>query len=153
MNGFAQASQPIISANYGAMHTKRVKEAFSISIQTSLIFSIVAYLLCFIFSKELAALFANNDAALIENASKGIQFYFLSLPFTALITMFLYFFQSIEYGKVATLLAFLKGFVFILLGLFLLVSLFGIDVYLVYRSVCGSVWCIVCFIVLQERLS
>lgn len=127
LNGFAQASQPIISANYGAMHTKRVKEAFLISIQTSLYFSIAAYLICFIFSKDLAALFANNDAALIEMAAQGIQFYFISLPFTALITMFLYFFQSVEYGKVATLLAFLKGFIFILLGLFLLVTLFGIN--------------------------
>ena len=109
------------------MHTHRVKEAFYISIRYSVGFSMVSYFLCFMFSKELAALFANQDTQLIALAAQGIRFYFTSLPLTALITMFLYFFQSIENGKVATLLAFLKGFVFILIGIFLLVSLFGIE--------------------------
>lgn len=126
LNGFAQAAQPIISTNYGANNDIRVQEAFHISLWYSGLFSLCIYVLCFIFPKEVASIFANQDQNLIIHAAKGIMYYFSGFICTALLTMYLYYFQSIESGRIATVLALCKGFIFVLIILWLFLWLFGI---------------------------
>lgn len=127
LNGFAQGIQPIISANYGARNHERVKAALLVSIKFACGFALLVYLLFLIFPQGVAAIFANGDQALIQRSATGIRMYFSSLLFTAAITMIMYYFQSIEQGKVSTFLAVLKGFVYVVIGMVLLIVLFGID--------------------------
>ncbi|MEG1475525.1 MAG: MATE family efflux transporter [Longicatena sp.] len=127
LNGFAQAAQPILSVNYGARAFQRVKEGLKISLQCSMIFAITLYALLFFFPDFVASLFANGDVALISKAAQGIRLYFSSLIFSAVITMLLYYFQSIEKGNYASFIAICKGFLFVLIGLCLLMYLFGLN--------------------------
>ena len=126
-NGFAQAAQPIISMNYGAQNKERMQKAFSISVVSSVIFSLLVYAVFLFQPGFVASIFSNGDTSLIASASQGIRYYFSSLLFTAIITMILYYLQAIEYSRAATALAILKGFVFVLLALFVMVLLFGIN--------------------------
>ena len=127
LNGFAQGAQPIISSNYGAGNHKRVQEAFRVSLYFSAGFAIVVYLIFLIMPEFVASLFANGDTQLILQSAKGIRLYFSSLLCTALVTMTLYYFQSMEQARIATILAILKGFIFIAFGLILMISLFKMD--------------------------
>ena len=127
LNGFAQGIQPIISANFGAGNRERVKEALKVCICFASAFAIIVYLIFLIFPQGVAALFANGDGELITQSATGIRLYFSSLLFTAMITMIMYYFQSIEMGKLSTMLAVLKGFVFIVVSMAILIFLFGID--------------------------
>lgn len=127
LNGFAQAAQPIISVNHGARQSGRVKEALHISLWYGIGFAGFVYLVFLLFPQQTAALFSNGDQVLISKAAEGIRIYFSSLLFSAAITMIMYYFQSIERGHIATLLAICKGFIFVILGLVILMFLFGIQ--------------------------
>ena len=74
-----------------------------------------------------ASIFASGDQALIALAAKGIRYYFISLLFTAPVIVIMYYFQSIERGNMATVVALCKGFVFVLLGLVVLMLLCKLD--------------------------
>ena len=127
LNGFAQAAQPIISTNYGARQKKRTQQAFHISLIASSLFALLLYILFLLFPNTVAAIFSDGDMQLIASAGDGIRFYFTSLFFTAIITMILYYLQAIECSRAATILALLKGFVFLIISLFIMVHLFGMN--------------------------
>lgn len=126
LNGFAQAAQPILSANYGALLVERVKQALKTALICSASFSLMVYIIFLCFPQQFASLFADGDVHLIHLAAQGIRLYFISLLFTGPITVIMYYFQSIERGHIATLIAICKGFVFVILGLPLLLSLFDL---------------------------
>ena len=127
LNGFAQAAQPIISMNYGACNIQRTKKGFHVSLIASAIFAFGVYAIFLLVPKSVASIFGNGDASLIGLTAQGIRFYFSSLFFTSMITMVLYYFQAIECSRAATFLAVLKGFVYVVIALFIMVHLFGVD--------------------------
>lgn len=127
LNGFAQGIQPIISANYGARNMERVKEALKVCILFASGFALIVYVIFLFTPQAVATLFANGDTKLIAQSAIGIRLYFSSLLFTAIITMIMYYFQSIERGKISTLLAVLKGFVFVAVSMTVLIFCFGIE--------------------------
>lgn len=133
LNGFAQAAQPIISVNYGAEKYGRVKEVMKVTLYSSIIFSIVLYIIFLLFPNSVASVFANHDMQLIKEAGIGIRYYFSSLVFMAAVTVLLYYYQSIECGKAAIILAVCKGFVLVIVGMVILLWQFGIQ---------GIWWCV-----------
>lgn len=127
LNGFAQAAQPIISINHGANNKERVKLAFKQSLKYSCIFSIFIYAVFLIAPKAIAIPFASNDTQLLDISADGIRLYFTCTIFLSFNIMIMYYYQAIESGNLATLLAILKGFVFIIIALLCLVPLFNIN--------------------------
>lgn len=121
---FGQAAQPIVSHNHGAGNTARAKQTLRVALIASLGFAAFLYGCCLCFPKQLAAFFANGDGAVIALGASGIVLYFSSLPFSALNTVIMYYFQSVEQGRFATVLALLKGTLFAFAGMALLYFLF-----------------------------
>ena len=122
---FGQAAQPIMSYNYGAHAPGRTRETFRFSMFLTLAVSLLIYLLFCFFHVPLASLFASGEAEVLALGAFGIVLYFTSLPFSAFNTILMYYFQSVESGRLATVLAIAKGVVFILIGLLLLYVLLG----------------------------
>lgn len=122
---FGQAAQPIMSYNYGAHAPGRTRETFRFSMFLTLAVSLLIYLLFCFFHVPLASLFASGEAEVLALGAFGIVLYFTSLPFSAFNTILMYYFQSVESGRLATVLAIAKGVVFILIGLLLLYALLG----------------------------
>lgn len=127
LNGFAQASQPIISANHGANQKERVKEAFLISIKYSMIFSLLVYMVLLLFSETVCVPFADGNQTLIAIAKNGVVLYFSCLVFMSANMMIMNYFQSIENGVISTILALCKGVIFVLLGLALMVPFLSLN--------------------------
>lgn len=125
--GFAQSAQPLISINHGANNKVAILETLKISLRYSTIFSILIYLIFLCIPEIIAAIFASGDVELIELAARGIRIYFISTVFMAANTVMMYYFQSMEAGKTSMLIAIAKGVVFVLIGIFTLVPLLGLD--------------------------
>lgn len=127
LNGFAQAAQPILSSNYGAGKQDRVRQALHCSLWYAGGFALLVYAIFLCIPKLICMPFASGDAHLIEVAANGVRLYFSSLLFLAVNTMMMYYFQSLERGKLSTFLAIGKGVVFVLLGLAILVPFFHMN--------------------------
>ena len=75
LQGICQGGQPIISYNYGAHHSDRVKEAVRLMLIVNLIWSSLFWVLMMFFPSVSASLFT-NDAGLIGYAVPLMRIYF-----------------------------------------------------------------------------
>lgn len=118
-NGISQAAQPMISTNYGARNMTRVNQTLKTALMTGLIFSLTCYLLILLFPETIVGFFINADEMyLLDHGVWAAKIYFISFAFTAINTVLMYYFQSVESTKVTMLIAILRGLVFVLIGLF-----------------------------------
>ncbi len=74
LQGLAQGAQPIISYNYGAGNTARVKKTFFILLTVSLCYSFALWGAVMLFPRSFASLFA-ADASLVGFATKALRVY------------------------------------------------------------------------------
>ncbi|MBE6619534.1 MAG: MATE family efflux transporter [Ruminococcaceae bacterium] len=76
--GIAQGAQPILSYNYGAKNTDRVKRTYSILLKVCLTYSIVVWVAVMLFPSVFVSIFT-PDADLIEFASRMLRIYFAGM--------------------------------------------------------------------------
>ncbi|MDO5411628.1 MAG: MATE family efflux transporter [Lachnospiraceae bacterium] len=74
LQGLGQGAQPIISYNYGARNTARVKAAFKLLLKTSLTYSTFLWICVMIFPKAFAALFT-PDTQLLDFTGNALRIY------------------------------------------------------------------------------
>lgn len=127
LNGFAQAVQPIISTNHGARLFHRVHHSLGVACLYTIGAAALVYGIILLFPKEIAGIFAKGDLQLLKLAEHGILLYFSSFILTAANTIFMYYLQSIEKGRLSMLFTIIRGFLLILVGLMSLPRWFGID--------------------------
>ena len=118
-NGMAQAAQPIISLSYGAKEYARVKLVNRYAMATALGFALIVYGVILLTPAKLIALFVSPDAQMLAMGVPAIMLYFLSLPFTGLNTVLMYYFQSIEQSIYTAAIAVLRGIVLVYAALWL----------------------------------
>ena len=75
MNGFAQGAQPILSYNYGAKNSERVKKTFRLLLVTCLIYSVTLWSVIMLFPTLFPSVFT-PDADLIAYTSGVIRTFF-----------------------------------------------------------------------------
>jgi Na+-driven multidrug efflux pump len=107
--GIGQASQPIISFNYGAKLNKRVLNILKYALVTSAIVSVVALAITESIPSLITEAFMGNDQTVISIAPSLLRPYcscFIFLPFNVVIT---YFYQGILRGKTAFIVSLARG--------------------------------------------
>lgn len=75
LQGVAQGAQPILSYNYGARNSDRVKKAFKLLLTISLGYSILLWTSVMLFPRGFAAMFTTNTA-LLDFTERVIRIYF-----------------------------------------------------------------------------
>ncbi len=108
--GVGQASQPIISTNYGAKNYSRIKQVLKYGIISSLIIGLFWVVLSFAFPNLYVYIFMKPTQEILNIASKIIRLYsisFILLPFNIYST---YYFQSILKPQTSFLISILRGF-------------------------------------------
>ncbi len=126
-NGVAQAMQPIVSVNYGAGKIDRAEKVFKISKRIVLIIGILVFLIGAFFPEQVVKIFSGEDAKLIEITSNAIIIYFTSFIFLGVNVVNIYYYQSIENSKYSSILSTLKGIVFIIIGIVVLVPILNLN--------------------------
>lgn len=125
--GVGQAIQPIISYNYGAQNMDRVYKTVRLAIYTSLGMGIVFYSIGLFFPKFLVGVFIDADAQLMNIAVKGIRIYFLAFILMGLNIVLTSFIQSKEHARVSFTISLLRGFILVIILLFILPKFMGIS--------------------------
>ncbi len=120
-----QASQPIISTNFGAKLNTRVIETLKYSLYTVAAFGIVWTILICLFPITFIKIFMTPTDGVLEIAPMILRLYgisFLLLPLNIFST---YYFQSIMKPKVSFMISVLRGLVISCSLIFILPLLFG----------------------------
>ena len=73
--GIAQGAQPILSYNYGAKNSDRVRSIYKLLLKVCLIYSVTIWALVMLFPRVFVSIFT-PDSALIEFASVALRIYF-----------------------------------------------------------------------------
>ncbi|MDP4088873.1 MAG: MATE family efflux transporter [Bacillota bacterium] len=126
IGGFAEGLQPIISVNYGAEKTKRLKEAIELALVYSLSYVILAAICGFLFSSSIIGLFS-GDRNLLLITSHGLKIMLMStvfLPFTIIGTVLV---QGVGNVKGSIILNLSRQLIFLLPLLFILPGFMGME--------------------------
>lgn len=113
-NAIAQSAQPIISYNFGMGNGGRIREALRVSIWAAAVCGAVSSAAFMLFPELLVSLFLNpaDEAAVIAIA--GFPYYGTAFIFFILNLSVIGYYQSIESIGRATVLALLRGFIFLI---------------------------------------
>lgn len=126
-NSVAQSAQPIISFNFGIGYHKRVRQAMQLLFLTSAGLGVVVTLI-FIFAPQwLVGLFVSTTSRAGELAIQGFPLLAVGVVFFIVNVAIIGYYQSIERMKYATLLVFLRGFLFLVPSYLILPVIIGFN--------------------------
>lgn len=126
LQGLGQGAQPIISYNYGAANTQRVKKAYFILLRTSLCYSILLWLIIMIFPQAFASMFT-TDAALIDFTKQALRIYMACVCIFGIQTACQLAFTSIGNAKASITVAVVRKFVLLIPLIYIMPNILSID--------------------------
>ena len=124
--GLAQGMQPIAGYNYGARNFSRVKEVFKYTVIYSTVISVIAWLICEIFPRQIASLFTTEEA-LIKMAADGLMIYMAAFPLVGIGMVTGNFFQSIGNAGRAIFMSSTRQMLYLIPAVLLLPYVFGLN--------------------------
>ena len=128
-NAIGQSAQPILSYNFGAGDTMRVRSAFRLALGTAVTCGLVFFALTALFNHQIVAMFIDRSYPAYDIAVAGLPLFASGFIFFAVNIVSIGYFQSVERARPAMMITVLRGFVFMvlcLLGLPLLLKVPGI---------------------------
>lgn len=125
--GVSQGTQPIISYNYGAKLFSRIEKVNKYGLSTNIIVSIFIIGLSFIFPNAIVGIFNKENEELIKIGVEALPRFFSASLFMGINIYLANFFQGIEQSKISSLLIFMRAFLFLAMGLFILPKFLGIN--------------------------
>lgn len=126
-NAVAQASQPIISYNYGAGNFHRVGQALRIAIAAASVCGVIVSLVMWLGAPFLASIFLGSAERAYTLAVHGLPLLGSCALFFALNITFIGYYQSCERAARSITYMLLRGIVFMVPGFIILPHLFGAD--------------------------
>lgn len=124
-NAIAQSAQPILSYNYGAKCTARVRETFRLALTTAILCGAGVFLLTWIFSHQIVGMFLDSSYPAYNIAVKGLPLFASGFVFFGINIVSIGYFQSLECDCPAMIITLLRGFILILLCFWILPIIWG----------------------------
>lgn len=124
-NAIAQSAQPILSYNYGAKCTARVRETFRLALTTAILCGAGVFLLTWIFSHQIVGMFLDSSYLAYNIAVKGLPLFASGFVFFGINIVSIGYFQSLERDCPAMIITLLRGFALILLCFWILPIIWG----------------------------
>lgn len=125
-SGLAQGIQPIVSYNYGVGRWDRVRATLILGHRISLLSATILFIAVYLAGHKLVEFF-NADVELIKLATRGLILYCSAMIFLGANFINISYLQSMELAKPANWLSVGRSFVFILIAVFTLPLIMGID--------------------------
>ncbi len=126
LQGLGQGAQPIISYNYGAGNSARVKSAYWLLLRADLCYSTLLWLLIMIFPQGFAAMFT-ADAALIAFTKTALRIYAGCLLLFGIQMACQMTFTSIGYAKASIIVAVTRKFILLIPLIYILPGILPIS--------------------------
>lgn len=125
--GYTSGVAPLISYNYGAHNTDRLKRLYRLSMTFIVLCSVGAYALSLLLSRGVVSVFAKSGTRVFDLAIHGMSLFAVGFLFMGFNIFASGLFTAFSNGKVSAILSFLRTFVFILLAILALPPLVGVD--------------------------
>lgn len=125
--GIADGIRPIVSYNFGAENNERVQKLLKASVIVNIVIGAIIFIIMAVFSKPLINIFLKDGKNVLEMASTGARIYGLAFLFNGLNILISSYFTAIDDAKSSIIVAASRGLIFILVGIFILPYLFGIN--------------------------
>lgn len=146
--GMAQASQPIISMNYGLKKVDYITLVRKYAMYMAGISGILIFIVLTCIGDQLIGALVSWDEEVVIAGQKAISIYFIGSAFNGLNTVLMYYFQSIESAMDAILLAFMRGIVFVFILLLCLSHIGVLGVWMVMPL--SEILAFTCFIIIDK---
>ena len=121
-----QASQPVISTNFGAGQVKRIHEVLALTIRTSLLVCAVPVALGLVVPNLFTYIFLNPDADILALSGPAIRIYFTGFLLMGVNMVFICYFQAVFRNVYSLLICLLRGCILVILFAYLLPSFFNV---------------------------
>ncbi len=121
--GICQGMQPIAGYNYGAGHTDRLKEVFTLSMKVNVAIGFVGALLVCIFPRACASIFT-RDPQMLDIASTAMVYMHVMFPFIAFTITNSNFFQSIDKPWISIVTSLSRQVIFLLPMIYIVPAIF-----------------------------
>ncbi|MDZ4131651.1 MAG: MATE family efflux transporter [Dethiobacteria bacterium] len=125
--GFAQGVAPLISYNHGSNNSAKLQKIIRICVNLIALCAIAVFLVANLGAVHIVGMFASRNQVVFEIALNGFFFFsfcFLWMGFNIYASAM---FTALSNGKLSALIAFLRTFVFITLGILFLPRFFGVN--------------------------
>ena len=124
LQGLGQGSQPIISYNYGAKNTDRVKHTYKLLLIISLLYSSVMWLFVMLFPNAFAAIFT-SDASLLSFTGQALRIYMTCIFLFGIQVACQMTFTSIGNAKASIIVAIMRKFILLLPLIYIMPHIFN----------------------------
>ncbi len=124
LQGLGQGAQPIISYNYGARNTARVKSAFSLLLKSSLSYAVILWLCVMAFPQIFASLFT-SDPQLLEFTRTALRIYLAALFIFGIQMACQLTFSALGNAKASIAVAVTRKFILLIPLIFIMPRLFS----------------------------
>ena len=143
LNGFGQGVSPIISYNFGAAKTERVKEAYKILLAVSFGFQFVMVLSMLVFPSFYAAMFT-DDSMLIELVSDVMPLFMTGALIFGLQRACQNTFVALGQSKISLFIALLRKVILLIPLAIILPKFFGVNSIYLAESIADATAAIIC---------
>lgn len=126
-NAVAQSAQPIISYNYGANQTLRIKETLNMALITAIICGTITTAGLWLGSETIVAAFLHPSEAAFQIARHGLPLFASCSIFFAINITFIGYYQSIERAWQSSVFTLFRGIIFLVPSFVLLPHIIGTD--------------------------
>ena len=123
--GIGQASQPIVSENFGAGNALRVRKVFLMSLAVSLVLGVISCALSECFPRAIIRVFMKTSPETDLLAPTILRKFALAFPLMPCNVFLLYYFQAVLHATSAWIMALVRGMLLSGLLAFVLPVLFG----------------------------
>lgn len=124
--GIAAGSQPILGYNYGAKKFDRVKKTLKLVLASSLVISIIAFILFQTIPDKLILIFGSGDANYMEFACLAFRVYLLLCIFNGIQIPSGIFFQAIGKSTISAILSLSRQIVILIPVMLILSHFYGV---------------------------
>lgn len=125
--GISQTIQPMVSNYYGEKSIKNIKETMRLAFIITVIICGCCTLFLELFPATVPTVFGIDDAGIVANAVQAVRIYAVSMTLITINVVIGYYLQCIEESFMAAILVSLRSFVVLLMAIFSLGYIFGMN--------------------------
>ena len=125
--GFASGVAPVFSYNHGCENHEQLHRIFNISIRFVAISAVGVVLFALLACDMLISIFVSPSSEVFSITSSGFKLFATSFLFVGTNIFSSGMFTALSNGKVSAIISFLRTFVFLLLSMFLLPLVMGVN--------------------------
>lgn len=123
--GIGSTIQPLVSYYYGAQRNDSIKKTVRLAEGTGLVLGIAFLAIGYFGADQLVAIFGVESETIFQLATSGLKLFFLGYLFMGINFVYMTYYQSIGYVRPSILITVFRGFILLILMLWVLPQLIG----------------------------